>query len=62
MRLTDAMLVYHGQQTGPGAVITMVLNPEFIEELEGLPKGWTNIDDGRACAALETRLYPRKRK
>jgi hypothetical protein len=55
MTLTDAMLVFHGQPTGPKVPVTMVLNPEFIERLLGIPEGWTRVTDEHALQLWETR-------
>lgn len=58
--LTDAMLLYHNQPIGKGAVITMGLRPEFIERLVGLPEGWTSVDDVLASEALGIQSSSRK--
>ena len=52
--LTDAMLLWYGDATGPGTEPSRGLNPDFCEALLGLPEGWTKIGDESACAALAT--------
>lgn len=61
LTLTDAMLVYHNQPVGKGITPTMVLNPDFVERLMGIPEGWTHVDDERASALLVTPSARRKR-
>jgi hypothetical protein len=62
--LTDAARLHAGHlgavtlTAGPDG---LVLSPEFVEALMGLPEGWTLVDDEHASAALETPSSPRKR-
>lgn len=62
--LQDAMATHHGlrpQDVRNAGADGLVLRPEFVEGLMGIPEGWTHVDDEHASAALATRYAPRKR-
>jgi len=52
--LTDAMRGHQPQETRPGGPNGLVLCPEFVEALMGLPVGWTLVDDDDASNILAT--------
>lgn len=62
--LTDAMrsrAFPPAQTTSPAGTdgsTAMVLNPDFVEALMGLPPGWTVLDAASAFEAVEMRLCP----
>ena len=59
--LTDAMLVFHDQLTGPGIAVTMYLNPAFVERVMGIPDQWTSVSAAHASRLWGTRSRSRKR-
>jgi hypothetical protein len=63
LSLTDAMLRFHGlphEKTSTRGPDGLVLCPEFVEALMGLPEGWTRVADEPASVALGTPLSPSK--
>lgn len=60
--LTDAMRGPPDPTTKPDGDDTLVLVPEFVEALMGLPEGWTLVDDDNVSTILEMALALRKQQ
>jgi hypothetical protein len=60
--LTDAMCSHHGQEikkAGEPSRMRMVLNPEFVESLVGLPVGYTALHDSKPSATSSCPTSPK---